>query len=99
MDAVDSGNYQQAYQIWKAHGTYSYQDFLADWSLQGYYGPIRSFRLESAEEPPAGGSGVIVVVEISSVTPFPEDKDPQSARNREVRLWVEASDQSLSFPP
>jgi hypothetical protein len=99
MDAVAAGNYDQAYQIWKAHGTYSYQDFLSDWSLQGYYGPIRSFQVESAEEPPKGGSGVIVVVEVSSVTPFPSDKDPQSAHDREVRLWIEESDQSISFPP
>jgi hypothetical protein len=99
MDAVSTGNWEQGYQIWKPHGTYSYQDFLADWSLQGYYGPIRSFRMESAEEPPNGGSGVIVVVEVSAVTPFPDDKDPQSAHNREVRLWVERSDQSISFPP
>ena len=99
MDAVTAGNYEQGYQIWKAHGSYSYQDFLSDWSLQGYYGPIRSFRLESAEEPPNGGSGVIVVVEVSAVTPFPSDKDPQSGHNREVRLWVERSDQSISFPP
>jgi hypothetical protein len=99
MDAVTGGNYEQAYQIWKPHGTYSYQDFLADWSLQGYYGPIRSFQLESAEEPHNGGSGVIVVVEVSSVSPFPSDKDPQSGHDREVRLWVERSDQSISFPP
>ena len=103
MDAVSAGSFQQAYQIWKPHGTYSYQDFLADWGLQGYYGPIRSFRLESAEEPPdpsnGGVSGVIVVVEVSSVSPFPSDKDPQSGRNREVRLWVERSDESISFPP
>jgi hypothetical protein len=99
MDAVTAGSYDQAYQIWKPHGTYSYKDFMADWSLQGYYGPIRSFRMESAEEPPNGGSGVIVVVEVSSVTPFPADKDPQSAHNREVRLWVERSDESISFPP
>jgi hypothetical protein len=100
MDAVAAGNFEQAYQIWKPHGSsYAYQDFLADWSLQGYYGPIRSFRMESAEEPPKGGSGVIVVVEVSSVTPFPSDTDPQSGHDREVRLWVERSDQSISFPP
>jgi hypothetical protein len=99
MDSVVAGNFQQGYQIWNAHGNYSFQDFLADWNDKGYYGPVKSFRLESAEEPPKGGSGVIVVVELSSVTPFPDDKNPDSRHNREVRLWVETSDHSISFPP
>jgi hypothetical protein len=99
MDAVVAGDFQRAYQIWKPHPSYSYQDFLADWGLKGYYGPIKSYRIESAQEPPNGGSGVVVVVEISPFEPFPPDKDPQSRRNREVSLWIERSDQSLSFPP
>ena len=108
MDAVVAENYQQAYQIWKAHGTYSYPDFLSDWNRKGYYGPILSYRIESAAPPRNGGSGgkgvggvtgVIVVVEISPEQPFPENSDPKSARNREVSIWVERSDGSLSFPP
>jgi hypothetical protein len=99
MDAVVAGNYQQAYQIWKPHGTYPYQDFLADWSTKGYYGPIGSFRIESASPPRNGGSGVIVVIETSPFQPFPVDQDPKSGRNREVSIWVERSDNSLSFPP
>jgi len=99
MDAVTAGNFEQAYQIWKPHGSYSYQDFLSDWGLMGYYGPVKSYRIESAEEPHNGGSGVIVMVEISPFQPFPDNNNPQSGRNREVRLWVERSDQSISFPP
>jgi hypothetical protein len=99
MDAVVTQNYQRGYQIWKAHGSYTYQDFLSDWSLDGYYGPVKSYRIESASLPPNGGSGVIVVVEISPFAPFPQDNDPQGARDKEVRLWVERSDQSISFPP
>ena len=99
MDAVVAGDSQRAYQIWKPHGTYSFQDFMADWGPQGYYGPVKSYRIESAEQPRDGGSGVVVVVEISPSQPFPRNNDPQSGRNREVRLWVERSDQSLGFPP
>lgn len=99
MSAVAAGNFQQAYQIWKPHGTYSYGDFIADWGLEGYYGPIKSYRLETAQLPRNGGSGVIVVVEISPFSPFPANNDPHSGRDREVSLWVERSDQSLSFPP
>jgi len=99
MDAVVAGNYQLAFQIWKPHGTYSYQDFLADWNQQGYYGPVESYRIESVSPPRNGGSGVVVVVEISPFQPFPSDQDPKSGRNREVSIWVERSDNSLSFPP
>ncbi len=99
MDAVVAGNGQLAYEIWKPHGTYSYQDFLADWGRQGYYAPIGSYRIESAKAPGDSGSGVIVAVEISPFEPFPSDQDPKSGRNREVRLWVERSDYSMSFPP
>ncbi len=101
MNAVTAGNFQLAYQIWKPRqGTsYSFQDFLADWGDKGYYGPLKSYRREAASEPRNGGSGVIITVEISPFTPFPPTSDPRSARNREVKLWVERSDQSISFPP
>ena len=98
MDAVVAQDYQHAFQIWKAHGSYTYQDFTADWALDGYYGPIKSYRIESASLPPNGGSGVVVVVEVSPFQPFPENNNPQSGRTKEIRLWVERSDQSLSFP-
>ena len=99
MDAVTAGNFQQGYQIWKSQGSYTYQDFLSDWGSRGYYGPVQSYHIESAVQPPNGASGVIVVVEISPVRPFPSNNDPQSRRNKEVRLWVERRDQSISFPP
>lgn len=99
MDAVVAQNYQRAYEIWKSHGSYTYKDFLADWALDGYYGPIKSYRIESASLPPNGGSGVVVVVEVNPLSPFPDNQDPKSGRNKEIRLWVERSDQSISFPP
>ena len=33
MDAVVTQDYQRGFQIWKSHGSYTYQDFLADWNL------------------------------------------------------------------
>ena len=100
MAAVVSGDTQQAYQIWHPHASFTYQDFLSFWGPNGYYSPIKSFRIESAEVPPKGGSGVVIVVEISGYDPFPKpEENVKSAQNREVQLWVERSDQSLSFPP
>ena len=98
MAAVVAQDFQRAFRIWKSHGSYTYQDFLADWGLQGYYGPIKSFRIESAALPP-NASGVVIVVEVSPFQPFPENNDPHSGRNKEIRLWVERSDESLGFPP
>ncbi len=99
MDAVVAGNFEQAYQIWKPQGNgYTYQDFLQDWGKQGFYGPIESYRIESTNLL-KDANGVTVVVEISPFRPFPANNDPQSGRNREVRLFVARSDQSLSFPP
>ena len=100
MRAVATGDTQQAYQIWHPHTGFSYQDFLSFWGPNGYYSPIKSFRMESAEVPPKGGSGVVIVVEISEYDTFPKPEETiKSARNREVQLWVERSDQSMSFPP
>jgi hypothetical protein len=100
MTAVVAGDSQQAYQIWHAHPGFSLQDFVGFWGPNGYYSPIKSFRLESAEVPPKGGSGVVVTIEISGYNPFPKPEDTiKFAQNREVQLWVERSDQSLSFPP
>jgi hypothetical protein len=100
MSAVVAGDTQQGYQIWRPIPSFTYQDFLAFWGPKGYYSPIRSFRIESAEVPPKGGSGVVVVVELSAYAPFPRPEDSvKFAQNQEVRLWVERSDKSLSFPP
>jgi hypothetical protein len=99
MEAVVGGNFQQAYQIWKPHGSsYTYQDFLGDFGAKGYYGPIQSYRIESAASP-KNSNAVSIVVEISPFRPFPANSDPKSGRNKEIMLWVDRSDQSLSFPP
>jgi hypothetical protein len=100
MNAIATGNTQLAYQIWHPHPNFSYQDFLSFWGPNGYYSPIKTYRIESAEVPPKGGSGVVVTVEISGYDPFPKPEETvKSAQDREVQLWVERSDQSLSFPP
>jgi hypothetical protein len=100
MHAIVSGDTQQAYQIWHPHPNFSYEDFLSFWGPTGYYSPIKSYRIESAEVPPKGGSGVVITVEISAYDPFPKPEETvKFGQNREVQLWIERSDQSMSFPP
>ena len=100
MSAVVAGDSQQAYQIWHPHPNFSYQDFVSFWGPNGYYSPMKTYRIVAAQVPPKGGSGVVVVVELSGYDPFPNPEDKiKYGQNREVRLWVERSDQSMSFPP
>ncbi|MGH9679174.1 MAG: hypothetical protein ACRD4Y_04430 [Candidatus Acidiferrales bacterium] len=100
MDAVAAGDMAKACQIWHTHPGFTCKDFDSFWGPDGYYSPIKSYRIESAEVPPKGGTGVVVTVEISGYSPFPKPEETiKFAQNREVQIWVERSDQSLSFPP
>lgn len=100
LDALAAGDAARAYQLWKPTSSYTMKDFLDDWGPTGYYGPVKSYKIESAEAPTKGGSGVVVVAELSPEAPFPEDRDVQKTRHlKEVRIWVESKDKSLSFPP
>ena len=99
MNALESGDFQQAYRIWKPNPTYSYQDFLGDWGPAGEYGPVKSYRVESAMLP-RNSSGVVVMVELSKYSPFPSDNDFEKGRtNKEVSLQVERSNQAISYAP
>jgi hypothetical protein len=100
MNAVVAEDMPQAYQIWHPHSDFTLQDFTRYWSPKGFYSPIKTYRIERAEQLPNGSSGVIVTLEISGYVPFPTPQETvKFAQNREVSIWVERSDQSLSFPP
>jgi hypothetical protein len=102
LSAVVAGDMDRAYKLWNPPATSSYtmKDFLDDWGPTGYYGPVKSYQIETASNPPKGGSGVIVIVDVSPVQPFPADNDvANNRRSKVVRLWVERSDKSLSFAP
>ena len=96
MEAVARGDMKAAYALWQPADPKSYElkDFISDWGPEGYYGPVRSFRITAAEQVKRSASGVIVVIELCPEAPFRSD-----GRNKEVSIWVERRDQSLSFPP
>lgn len=99
FDALVADDTPRAYQLWKPSASYTMEDFLADWGPKGYYGPVKSYRIESTSAR-AGASGVDIIVEVSPYAPFPAPEDTEkSRRTRHVRLWVETKDKSLSFPP
>jgi len=99
MNAIIAGNMQQAYQIWKPSQSYSFKDFQDDWGPNGYYGPIKSFRVTKTERLHES-SGVEIRIKLSPYQSFPDDDDvAKQNKTKEVTLWVEFSNQSISFPP
>jgi hypothetical protein len=98
MDAVVAEKFEDAYKLWKPASSYTYDRFLADWGTHGYYGPIKSYRIENARTPQDSGS-TVVVVQISPQSALPDDSDPKSKSTRVVAIWVEDKDLSFSFPP
>ncbi len=99
LNTVAAGNMQQAYQIWKPSESYSFKDFMDDWGPDGYYGPVKSFRVERAAHR-KNGSGVDIIVDVSPYQPFPsEDDAAKQSKTKEIDLWVQFKDHSISFPP
>jgi hypothetical protein len=101
MNAVVAGDMQRAYKIWQPAPSYSYDDFVKeDWGPYGYYGPVRSYEIKNAEMPRGGSSAAAVTVELSPYAPFPSADDAiKQSNTKEVVLWVDLKNQSISFPP
>jgi hypothetical protein len=99
FDALVAGKTDQAYQLWKAAPSYTQKDFLADWGVGGYYGPVKSYKILRTKSP-RGTSAVAVTTAISPLSPMPDANDAENSRKtRVVTLWVIPSDKSFSFPP
>ncbi len=100
LNALTAGNMTLAYQLWKPDPThYSMNDFISDWGPSGYYGPVKSYRVESAALPPRSSTVVVVTVEVSPDSPFPDGNDLDKSRHiKEVQIWVDKGNKSLSFP-
>lgn len=102
FDAVVAGNMDQAYALWQPSANYKMKDFLADWGPQGYYaeyGPLKSYKVVKARAPQKSNS-IEVTVAVSPFDPFPNTSDADKSRKtKEIILWVQPSDKSLSFPP
>jgi hypothetical protein len=100
LDALVAQDMQQAYQLWKPSPSYGFKDFEDDWGANGYYGPVKSYRVKDASYPRKTTRTVIIVVDASPYSPFPTDDDVvRQSKTKEVTLWVSRDDQSISFPP
>ena len=101
MNALVVENFQSAYQIWKPSPSYSFQDFMQDWGPGGYYGPVKSYRIDNHQtEKARGGNSVTITVEVSPFQPFPDEDDAvKQMKTKRIVLWVQFSNESISFPP
>lgn len=98
FDALVAGDTAKAYQLWKPGSSYAMKDFLADWGPQGYYGPVKSYKIIHAKAPKDSNT-VAISTEISPYSPMPDASDAEKSRKTKVvEIWVLAADKSLSFP-
>jgi hypothetical protein len=102
FDALVAGDTAKAYELWKPKPSYKMEDFLADWGPNGYFGPVKSYRI-LRESSPVGSNAVEVAVTVSPYSPMPDPRDPttkeQSQKTRVIGIWVVSKDKSLTFPP
>ncbi len=100
MDQLVAGQFEPAYKTWKASPSYAYKDFLDDWGPNGYYGPVKSFQVKGAAEPRRSTNSVTVTVAVSPYPVFPSGDDTAGqSKTKDVAIWVDRNDKSLSFPP
>ena len=75
------------------------KDFMADWGPEGYYGPVKSYKIMKVSSP-VGANAIAVRVAISPFTPMPDIGDAEKSRKTKVlSVWVLTKDKSFSFPP
>jgi hypothetical protein len=99
FDALVAGDTARAYELWKPSSNYQMKDFLADWGPDGYYGPVKSYKIMDANVPRKSDTSVEVNVALSPFSPFPDASDGEKSRKTKVvPIWVVKSDKALSFP-
>jgi hypothetical protein len=99
FDALVTGDTDTAYRLWKPGPSYAMKDFMADWGPQGYYGPVKSYKILKVNAPPKANA-ISVRVATSPFSPLPDAGDEEKSRKtRVVSVWVLTKDKSLSFPP
>ena len=94
-----AGDKQQAVENLESAWRFYLRGFPEFLEPKGYYSPIKSFQVRTAHVP-TDASGVVVTVELSAYpTRSPRNDAIKTAQSREVEIWVERSDNSMSFPP
>ena len=84
VEAIESGQYDTAYQEWDADGRYTMKEFLQVWGKEGYY--TKGMHEARVVDSQGKGSAVVVYVGIDSL------KSP-------VALRVDKESLKISFSP
>lgn len=94
--ALQKQDYNTAYAIWMndpnwqqhpdRYAKYPFNDFYRDWGPGGEWGLIKSHNVYGASTCPPPSTGVVVDVVVND-------------RAEHAQVWVEKSDDTLSFPP
>jgi hypothetical protein len=99
FDALVADDTATAYQLWKPGASYEMKDFLADWGPEGYYGPVKSYKILKSSAPRVSNM-IAVRVAFSPFSPMPDASDAEKSRKtRVLSIWVLTKDKSFSFPP
>ena len=64
---LEQGKFEEAYRLWQPSPSYSFQDFLHGWGIQGDFGKIREFQILGTRS--KGSSLVIVTIKVNNVEP------------------------------
>jgi len=96
FEELQKQDFNRAYAIWmhdpnwqqhpERYTKYPFNDFYRDWGPGGEWGIIKTAKVFGASTCPGGGSGVVVDVVVNN-------------RAEHADVWVEKSDNTLSFPP
>jgi hypothetical protein len=94
--ALQKQDYNTAYAIWmhdpnwqqhpERYSKYPFNDFYRDWGPGGEWGLIKTHNVYGASTCPPPSTGVVVDVVVND-------------RAEHAQVWVEKSDDTLSFPP
>ena len=96
FDALQRQDFKSAYGIWMHDpewtqhpgnfSKYPFNDFYRDWGPGGEWGLIKTHKVYGASTCPPPSTGVVVDVVVND-------------RAEHAQVWVEKSDNTLSFPP
>jgi len=67
LATLEQGKFEEAYRLWQPSPSYSFQDFLHGWGIQGDYGKVREFQILGTRS--KGSSLVIVTIKVNNVDP------------------------------
>jgi hypothetical protein len=84
LTTLEEGKFQEAYNLWQPAKSYTYNDFLNNWGIQGDYGKVRSFKILGSRS--KGSNTVIVTITVNDVEP-------------PIDLLVDRKTKGLAFSP